>query len=216
MKPSPAMSKKKKARYIWDYYKLQIFGICLVLYIGGYAAVRALTQKTPVLYTALINVNAGETLQERLTGGFLTHLQNRGEVLPKRPSVQLYTGLYLTADPSAEMHQYTYASRIKILASIDNETLDVILMNREALDAFTEKGYLTDLSTLLDDTCSAFLITGTSPSPDSGDMRTISCALDVSSFACFQEAGFSEPVYLGVTANSPRIDTVQDYINYLR
>ena len=43
----------------------------------------------------------------------------------------------------------------------------------------------------------------------------ITSGIDVSALPLFQEAGFSDPVYLGVVANSPRLPAVIQYIAYL-
>ena len=59
-----------------------------------------------------------------------------------KEELKLYTGLYLTDDPDDPNHEYTYASRIKIIASIDDEQLDIVLMNKRAFDAFSQNGYL--------------------------------------------------------------------------
>ena len=63
--------------------------------------------------------------------------------------VRLYKGLYLTDNENNPNHEYTYASRMKILGAIDSESLDVVFMNKEAFDAFSQNGYLCDLEKLL-------------------------------------------------------------------
>ena len=55
----------------------------------------------------------------------------------------------MTDDENNIYHEYTYASRMKILSTIDAEQLDVVLMDREAFDAFSQKGYLSNLDELL-------------------------------------------------------------------
>ena len=45
--------------------------------------------------------------------------------------------------------------------------------------------------------------------------ETTANALLLSSFALFEQAGFSGDVYLGVIGNTPRMDTVLQYIDYL-
>ena len=124
---------RKKVQYIWDYYKLPLAVLCIVLYAAGYMLYGRITHKDTVLYTALVNVAAGEDLTQELTGDFLDYLN----LNPSKNELELYTGLYLTDDETNQYHEYTYASRMKIQAAIDGELMDVVLMNREAFDAFS-------------------------------------------------------------------------------
>ncbi len=98
-----------------------------------------------LLYTALVNVNAGETLTGQLGTDFTAWL----DADASKYETHLYTGLYLTDDELNEWHEYTYASRMKILAAIEGKDMDVVLMNREAFDAFSQNGYLLNLDSFL-------------------------------------------------------------------
>ena len=57
---------RKKVQYIWDYYKLPLAVLCIVLYAAGYMLYGRITHKDTVLYTALVNVAAGEDLTQEL------------------------------------------------------------------------------------------------------------------------------------------------------
>lgn len=221
----------KKIQYIWDYYKLPLAVLCIVIYAIGYSVYGHFTRKDPVLYTALVNISASESLTAQLGTGFLDYLE---EDTAKKIS-QLYTGLYLTDDESNPYHEYTYASRIKILAAIDSEQLDVVLMNKEAFDAFSQNGYLCDLEELLSDEDTAFcqnlkpyLVTNTVILEDNSvDLQldssiayqavTEECptGLDISHANLISKANFDDTVYLGIIQNSPRKDTAASYIQYL-
>lgn len=123
---------RTKIQYIWDYYKLPLAILGILLYVLAYILYGHFTAREPVLYVALVNVNAGGNLKKGLGEDFLGHRN----LNPSKNKLELYTGLYLTDDELNENHQYTYASRMKILAVIDGELLDVVLMNQEAFDAF--------------------------------------------------------------------------------
>ena len=221
----------KKIQYIWDYYKLPLVVLCIVLYIIGYSLYGHFTHKDTLLYTALVNISASETLTTQLSTDFLDYL---GED-PSKNTMQLYSGLYLTDDESNPYHEYTYASRIKILAVIDNEELDVVLMNEEAFDAFSQNGYLCNLEELLSDTDTAlynklkpYLVTNTVILEDnSTDLQLDSSltyeavtkeytmGLDLSQTGIIRDAELSDTVYLGIIANSPRTEEAIDYVSYL-
>lgn len=198
------LNRKQKIQFIWDYYKFPIVVCLIFIYIIGYNIYGYFSRKEALLYTALVNVSAGEQLEKQLGDGFM---EFTGADASKNEIV-LYKGLYLTSDQNNPNHEYTYASRIKIIASVDNEQLDIVLMNKEAFDAFSQNGYLCNLKELLQDSA-----------PDSPAYQAVTeeypMGLDVSREGLFKEAGFEEPVYLGVIANSPRMDAAVEYINFI-
>lgn len=222
---------KTRLQYIWDYYKLPLAVLCIVLYVLVYILYSNLTHRESVLYAALVNVNAGETLTEALSSGFLDYMN----LNPSRNQSELYAGLYLTDDALSENHQYTYASRMKILAIIDGELLDVVLMNREAFDAFSQNGYLYDLEELLSQTDAGLyntirpdLATNIIILEDNQEDLLFDASasyhvvteehdygIDLSRTRLVGGAGFSEPVYFGIIANSPRTDSAVEYLKYL-
>ena len=192
-------------QYLWDYYKLPLAAAAIALYIALYAVYGHFTHKDTVLYAALVNVAVGETLTEELSSRFLT-AQNLNT---NANTFRLYSGLYLTDDENNIYHEYTYASRLKILASIDAEQLDVALMNKEAFDAFSQNGYLSNL----DDNSEDLLLDGSAVYH--AETESYPMGLDLSASPMIQKGGFQETVYLGIIKNSPRIHTVFDYLEYL-
>ena len=139
------MSLAGKLEYIFTYFKLPILLGLVALYLVCSAAYRQITKKEVILYTAHINISAGDELEARLTGGFLS----ASGANPKRTEIDLSRGLYLSDNPSLENHEYQYASSLKLMAAISAEQMDVVLMNQEGYDIFSQRGYLLDLSGLL-------------------------------------------------------------------
>ena len=205
--------------------------LCIVVYVIGYAVCGHITKKNTVLSVAFVNVAPGDALSEQLGSGFLTAQQ----IDPKKNEVYLYTGLYLTDNENDPNHQYTYASRMKILGAIDSESLDVVLMNKEAFDAFSQNGLLCNIEELLLQNdkelfqdISLCLQTNTVILEDNSidlyfdDTVTYSAeteeyfmGLDISQFPCIKNAQLNGTVYLGVIANSPHADESVQYIRYL-
>lgn len=226
-----SLNGKNKIQYIWDYYKLPLALFGILLYILVYVSYNHFTCKDTILYAALVNVNAGENLTAGLSDDFVEYLNMN----PSKNKLELYTGLYLTDDEQNEYFQYAYASRLKILAAIDGEELDVVLMNREAFDAFSQNGYLCDLETFLSqedlvlyDTIKQDLAANITILEDNLielqlDPSVVYYAvteehhygIDLSHTDLIRDAGFKEPVYLGILANSPRRDNAISYIRYL-
>ena len=222
---------RKKLQYIFDYYKLPLVILCIVLYIIGYSIHGHFTHKEVTLYTAFINVSAGETLTQTLSTDFL---KSQGLSTSKN-EVCVYSGLYLTDDENNPNHEYTYASRMKLLASIDGKLLDVVLMDKEAFDAFSQNGYLCDLDKLLSqespdlyETLKPYLVTNTHILKDNtmdlyfdesltyeAETEEYPMGLNLSQSAFIRKAGFDGTVYLGIIANSPRAETAVSYLEYL-
>lgn len=224
------MNLADKAEYICTYYKLPILLGLIALYLCGSTVYRQLTKKDAVLYLAYINVAVGENLNAQLKERFLSA---RGAD-PKKTEVYLYSGLYLSENPSLENHEYQYASNLKLMAAIEAKQLDVVLMNKEAYDIFSQKGYLLNLCSLLTSNeplyrlLEPYLTANTVILEDNAIeymlneahryqtvTEEVTNGLEVSSFPLFQEAGFQRPVYLGVVGNSPRLPAAIQYIEYL-
>lgn len=222
---------RKKIGHILAYYKLPLVVLCIFLYIIGYNVHRQLTHKDVVIYTALVNVVTGEDLTRQLGEDFTAFL---GADMSKYES-KLYTELYLTDDELNAYHEYTYASRMKILAAIEGKQMDIVLMNREAFDAFSQNGYLYDLDQLLSEhapdlhaSLKTHLASNVVILEDNADDLALDDSieyfavteealfgLDLSEAPLIRQAGFEDTVYLGIIANSPRLDTAMEYLRYL-
>ena len=225
-----AMSPGEKLEYIWEYYKWPILLTLLVLGILVWTAHRELTKKEPVLYLAQVNVTVGEDLEQTLTTGYLTASDRN----PRRQEVYVYRDLYLSDDADVLNHEYAYASRMKLMGSIQTQKLDIAIMNREGYDLCSQKGYLADLPSLLaDDPALSEQVTPLLTenevvlSDNSIDVmlkvaeeevrvtQSVPNALSLSSLPLFQQAGFDSEIYLGILVNSQRTETALDYIRYL-
>lgn len=220
------MNLLQKLDYIVTYFKLPITLVTIVLVFLGAALNIRLHKKNVVLYTGLINVEAGYNLQNALTVDFL----EQNDLSVKKDEVRLYQGLYLTSDPASEVFQYVYASRLKVLAAIESKELDVVLMNREAYDTFSQSGYLLNLAeTELAETCADALETNLVIYEDNAEEHSFDesipykavtgeekNALSSDGLALLQEAGFGKELYVGIIANSERVETAENYLLYLK
>ena len=205
---------KTKIEYFWDYYKLPLAILGVLLYILAYILYGHFTAREPVLYVALVNVNAGGNLKKGLGEDFLGHRN----LNPSKNKLELYTGL------NRPNH-----------AVIDGELLDVVLMNQEAFDAFSQNGYLYDLEDFLPQADSG-LYNAIKPDlaanivilednqeellfDSSASYHAVTeehyYGIDLSRTTLIDSAGFHEPVYFGIVANSPRTDNAVEYLKYL-
>lgn len=220
-KPLKELHGLAKIQYIWDYYKVPMAVACILIYIIGYTVYGHVTHKDRPIYVALVNITAGDQLKQQLSDGFLEY----AGLNSSKNQAYLYTGLYLTANPDSDYYSYTYASRLKILAALDAEQMDIVLADQEAFDAFSEEGYLYDLEAILAERdpqlyqkLSSSLIMGRPGSEASGSSALEDQApvgIDLSQSPLIRQAGFDGSVYLGVIGNSPRPDMVVKYLEYL-
>lgn len=217
------MDTAHKAEFIWLYYKWFIILGLVALVILGNTLHRQLTKKEPVLYLGLVNVSVGTELEKTLTEGFLEY----AGIDPKKNEVLVYSGLYLSNDAATENHQYAFASRMKIMASVNAKKLDAVLMNREAYDLLSQSGYLLPLTDLPKNLTAYLTENEVILENNAIDVQlnnttdhrvvteTAANGLDVSSFPLFRDAGFDGTVYIGLLANVPHPDTALSYLEYL-
>lgn len=220
----------KKIGYIWEYYKLPIVVGCIFLYIAGYMLHGYLTHKETVLYTGLVNVSDAIPA-DALTEDFLDYL---GADAGKN-EVVLYEGLYLTQDESSPDFDYVYASNTKITAAIAGSQLDVVLMDQEAFDLLSGRGYLCDMEQFLEKEAPDLLedlrpqlISNTVILKDNAldaqldDSVTYNAVtdeypmgIDLTRSPLIPERGITGTLYLGIISNTPRRDTAAICLRYL-
>ncbi|MBR1659645.1 MAG: hypothetical protein IJ705_04955 [Oscillospiraceae bacterium] len=225
------MSIGEKLEYIAAYYKLPIILGLIAAVAAGAIIFRAATKKETVLYVGYANVAVGDELDALLSYGFL---RAAGQDTRKK-EVSVYPGLYLSDDPPAEYHEYSYASRLKLLAAVNARQLDAVLMNREAYDLLSAGGYLLDLREALELTYPAqyrllapYLQKNGVVLEDNAieyrlneaeeyyeEIQDVTNGIDVSEFPVLAGSGLSDTVYLGVIANTPRLAEAVDYAIYL-
>lgn len=224
------MTLLQRLGYIYEYYKFPLVLILIAVVALGSALYYRITYRDTLLYLGYANIAVGDTLDSALGEGFTRSIGAD----PGKSEVKVYRNLYLSQDPSAQNHQYAYASRLKMLAAMTNGQIDVLLMNREAYDIMSSGGYLLPLEELLKQDSDLFLrirdqLTENTVILEDNDIEhqldesvpyqavtePAANAILVSPFELFEQAGFSGDVYLGVIGNSPRKDMVLRYIDYL-
>lgn len=225
------MSFWEKADHIYTYYKWPIFLVVAVLIVLGSTLHRNLTRKEPVLYLAFANVAVGQDLERALTEDFLAAAYP-GE---KKIQVYLYKDLYLSENADTLNHEYAYASRMKTLGAMEAQKMDLVILNREAYDLFSEQGCLADLPALVGETDPALLeslrpilCTNSVTQSDNfldwqlgeAEEHTVVSsqavnAILINGLPLFESAGFPSEVYLALIANSPRQEASLQYLRYL-
>ena len=216
------MRPAEKADYIFTYFKLPLVLILIVVVALGTALVRTLTHKDPVLYVAFTNVVAPPQVEQALTTDYVTSI---GED-PGRKEVVSYRELYLTKQTTLADHEYAYASRLKVMASVDGDQLDVVFMNDESFDILSESGYLLDLeqyfegdevlreNRVIESSNEVEVNLGEADELEEVTHPTRS-ALEVTDSKLLDHFSGSESISLGIIANTERKDQALDYLAYV-
>ena len=224
------MTLPQRLDYIFEYYKFPLVLILIAVVALGSMLYYRITGRETLLYVAYANIAVGDTLDSALGEGFTRSVGAD----PGKNEVKVYRNLYLSRDASVQNHQYSYASRLKMLAAMAGGQVDVLLMNREAYDIMSAGGYLLPLEDLLKRDSGLFqrvegrltenmvILEDNSIEHQldenvayQAETETAVNAILISSFELFEQAGFSGDVYLGVIGNSSRTEMVLRYIGYL-
>lgn len=149
-------------------------------------------------------------------------------------TAEIVDGLCLAEDAEGDLHQLVYASRMKILGSIDAEKLDLVLADRQALDAFAEQDFLLPLEDLFadDPAIAPSLVSATVILSDNRteallddsvvyqavtEERVVAVDLSGTSLAASLSSseGRTQPVYLAIIRNTPRPDAAAACVRQL-
>ena len=229
------LSLTSRIQYIWDYYKVPLFTAALLIYIICYIIFRHATDRDILLYVAAVNTPVQKETEDFINSfpksDYAVSDEDAKDSMKSRNAiVDLAKDLYLTSDPDSEYHQYVYASRLKILASIEAEKLDIVLADREAMDAFAAQGFLMPLESVFadDPQILARLETGTvilednqievmldESVPYEAVTRSEKAYLDLSDLTTLPGMPEGRPVYIGIIANTPRQDMAVAFVRRL-
>lgn len=138
------LSFKKKLEYIWDYYKMELGILLVVLVIIGLSVqVMKGSGKTTVLSAALINVekvSGGETLE------FSREFSDDLELDEKKEDISFDDSYVMNMQSDDIM---TTACQTKLIAAIQAETLDVMLMPEDVYQHYLKAGAYLNLEEVL-------------------------------------------------------------------
>ncbi len=205
------MDLKDKMIYIFSYYKAFIIIPLLILIVAISFISDRLSRKEDILYLGLVNVAAGEELLTSLDEGFVLSLEEE----PKKKEVFIYNDLYLSEHATGENERYAYASRIKIIASIETQKFDLVITNKEGYDILSNNGYLLDLNDPSATNLKAAAKDHITQNIVPDISQSVSNGILLKDSPLIKKAGFGEDLYLCIIANTPRPDILSQYLSYL-
>jgi len=191
------MSFKEKRQYIWEYYKLHIFGIAILIFIIG----------------SLLNIWVfNPPKQEYIYIGWMSptsdpfHPELLGESLsiivenPDRQRVGI-ASYALTGNQQMDM-----AIQTRFFATMQTAGFDAFLLTREALEEIAPEGFVRPIHEVISYTTMDFsdrIVVGTYISVHDGIERTDAIAVSLRNSLLLNELGIeSDNLYFAVVSNA--------------
>lgn len=194
------LTPKKKLQFIWDYYKIHII-ITAVIICTIFSIIKTVRNNTSYdLYVAYINMTVNDSLTDSIQS--ISNL-----------NIDSYTNLLITEDPQGENLEYAYASSMKVMSAISAEKLDVIIADSYGISYANESDYLVDLNEYIkqEDSSLQKILAPYFIYDSTGKAY----AIDVSKISPFKDAGYEEPIYLGIISSKNHTNEKRELIEAL-
>ncbi len=218
------MDMKQRLQYIWDYYKIPIILVLVVLFaVFSFIRDKA-TSKQTVFYVAMLDSNVTETVQSTLLDGFADTLDG----FDSEHETMMINADYDTG--AGGQIGFTFIQ--KIVAEYSVGTIDATIAPRASIEEFAEHQAYGDLSGLLPAEMYEKLekdgydfIYITYEDPVGGEKHEYPAAVDITSSPHIQ-AGFTDlsgdhhpyydtGCYYAISPNTSHPDTCIAFLSYL-
>ncbi|MCD8012968.1 MAG: hypothetical protein LUG99_07315 [Lachnospiraceae bacterium] len=133
-----ALSWKARIAYVWDYYKLQmVILVVIILAVNLAFTIYHNLQIDTLLYVCMVNCNTYYVDSEALTADYTEYLGGIGD----KEEISIDTSILL----DEEDYSTSYANQMKFTAVISAQMADVILMDAENFEEYAGWSYFMDL-----------------------------------------------------------------------
>ena len=205
------LSRRARAEYIWQYYKLWILAIVSVVGLTIYVTVHRLTVPAENwFYITFANTYAEVGNGSALWRGFV----DTAGYDTREKNVYFNNSCYFDPSDTRYNAYYTY-----FVAYVEAGTLDAITMEREDLEVLGARGRLLDLSRPeaggLAEKYAGRLVYAV---PANADYSTdpVPVGIDLSDTRLVTDfRAYEGSCALGVSANCPHIDAVERFLDYV-
>lgn len=141
IKPLREMSPREKIRYIWDYYKVPIFGVLAAVLAAGLIIRHYVSYRSPAMALLMVNVSqTDDSIPEDTFSGFLDANGFHSE----KDTVSINATLTLDPDSDAD-----YNSLATFQAWVIGESYSGFFSDEAMFAHYAPYGYFRDLSGLL-------------------------------------------------------------------
>ncbi|MDR1558167.1 MAG: hypothetical protein LBS84_00460 [Clostridiales bacterium] len=204
------MTFKEKAAYIWEYYKIPIIAVIVVLFIAG-SIIDSVWIHPPKKLFLQIGFSGGYVADESMNA--LNAALTEAIMTPEERETLQVTGtlfMYGSGDPQMDM-----ANQAKFAAMIASNEIDLLVMSLEELESSAAQGLLLPLTDVLPESVLSSLSDRlTQAVNDSGERADFALKLD--GCEVFAENGLiADGQCLGVIVNSIQQDHALKAIEYI-
>lgn len=202
------MPFKGKMGYIWEYYKLHIFGAVAVIALIIYF-IYTVNHPTPSakFYAAMINNSIDENVLKQYSDEFAKDLA----LNPKREAIEFNTSFYFTMGDSV-----TLTLKQALMAYIQAKEVDVIIAPESQFYEYSYGGLLSKLSDQLPTDIYSSLADKFYLSDTEDDSQKNAYGIYLSDTKLYKEnANNSDPYVLGIVGNAPHEDNTIEFIKFL-
>ncbi len=208
------MRFKDRLWYIWEYYKIPIAGVVIVLFLIYSIGTAIYNNRFDTALSCIIlnSRPAGETntVNDYFDQGFRQYLG-----LDKNSKFDVDYSMSLSFDESS-MNEFTYAELAKITAMVSSKELDVMIGKKDTIDHYGAMGGFADLKTLLPDDVYDKVKDNIYTVTNQETGETAACGLFIGGTDFSEKTGLllNEPI-LTVMSNSTHTDTCVELIRYI-
>ena len=205
------LTPKGKVTYLWEYYRIQAFGVILAIAIIIYIAYQIATPNIDTqFYAAIINNTIDSEILEEIRNDFSESLQ----LDPETETITFNTSLYL--GNSVDYNASNATSRQVLTTYVAAQEVDVIIAPESEFKTYAYNGYFdrissqlpTDLYTKLSD---HFYFSDMEDDPEKNVYGIYLTDTELYS----NNAVNTDPYIIGIIANGEHKDNSIEFIRYL-
>lgn len=196
---------KKKASYLWDYYRIHAIVFIAVIALTSYIIYTIVTPKVETkFYAAIINNTINEQVLMDYEANFSKHLQ----LDPTKEAVDFNSNFYFNND--------TYNTRQVLSAYIATSEIDVIIAPESEFASYAKSGFMDKLSDQLPTDLYSSMTDRFYFSEVENDSESSAYGIFLTDSELFKNNTIDkDPFILGIITNSKHKENAVEFIRYL-
>jgi hypothetical protein len=204
-----SMSNKKKAEYIWEYYKLHIIGVLAVIFIVASVIHGQITKVDYVFNLTLIGNNIDENKKTEVEKQ-LTNIVIKGGEERKQAIVDVIP-LEGSSKANASMSN---VNTQKLIAKISVGEIDVVILDKSMFESFVKQGMFSRL-----DNISKLSLTSIKneklEASGSGEIKAV-YAINAEDIKMIKDMGFdTDNMVIGIISTCKQVDKAAMVLKWL-
>lgn len=208
------MTAKEKREYIWEYYKLPIFGVILSIFIVSSIGYYILTKKTPVLNVLL--TTTGRTYELDKISNDLSDQLTPNKLKQKVAVSSLIYGndKATTKSVAQDAQMANMTNDQKVAAMFYAKEIDIFIGEKEHFDFFAKQGGFYEVKDFPEIKVSNDKLVNSIVQRQGNDSKPY--GISIKGIPYFEKMfGDTSNLVLAIGGNSPHLDKVKEFLNYI-